>query len=376
MARRSEPWFREGRDKWYVWHEGKQVPLAADKDEAFEKWHDLMALSRVTTAGDKNPFSVVAEQFLDWIARNKKLKTLKVYKLHLQAFTDVHGDVQIRDLKAVHVDNLLKKHPGWGRSTQRSVMVCILTTLNWAVKQGIATKNPLSKRLDIPPIVSRGRDSVISNEDFEKMLAHANPRLKDLLIACRFSGTRPHMIATVTAKHFHETPFPSWVMEEHKTMDSGGPLTILLNPTLLALTKKLVAERPEGPLFLNNKGNPWTDTAWGKAMSGLRKKLKASGVKLSCTGIMYGFRHTFATEMLKKGVPEAHVAKMLGHKSTVMLSKHYSHLESEISTFMGHLRHLPAMPGEAADGGSQPAAVPVAPVVDETTGKPLECPAA
>ncbi len=256
MARRSEPWFREGRGKWYVWHDGRQVPLAADKAEAFERWHDLMSLSRVTTAGDKNPFSVVAEQFLDWIARNKKPKTLKVYTLHLQAFADVYGGVEVRDLKAVHVDHLLKKHPGWGKSTQRGVMVCILTALNWAVKQGIATTNPLAKRLDIPPIVSRGRTSMTSNDDFEKMLAHANPRLTDFLIACRFSGTRPHMVAAVTAKHFREAPYPSWVMEDHKTMDSGGPLIVVLNPTLVALTKKLTAERPEGPLFVNTKGNP------------------------------------------------------------------------------------------------------------------------
>jgi site-specific recombinase XerD len=375
MARRSEPWFRESRGKWYVWHDGRQVPLAAEEGEARDKWHDLMALSRVTTAGDKNPFSAVAEQFLDWTARNRKPKTLKAYTLHLQAFTDVHGNVQIRDLKPIHVDDLLKTHPGWGKSTQRSVLVCIQTCLNWAVNQGIATRNPLAKRLDIPAIVSRGRASMISNEDFEKMLAHANPALKDFLIACRFSGTRPHMVAAVTANHFHESPFPSWVMEEHKTMESGEPLVIVLNPTLVALTKRLVAERPDGPLFLNNRGNPWTDTAWGKAMCGLRKKLAAAKVTLSSTGIMYGFRHAFATEMLKCGVPEAHVAGMLGHKSTAMLSKHYSHLSSEIGTFMGHLRHLPAMPGVAAGSGSPPGAV-AAQGLDETTGRPLEGPAA
>jgi len=77
MARRSEPWFREGRGKWFVWHDGKQVPLAADKGEAIEKWHDLMSLSRVNTAGDKNPFLAVAEQFLDWIRWNKTEKDVQ-----------------------------------------------------------------------------------------------------------------------------------------------------------------------------------------------------------------------------------------------------------------------------------------------------------
>ena len=377
MARRSEPWFREGRGKWYVWHDGKQIPLAADEKEAYEKWHDLMALSRVTTAGDKNPFSAVAEQFLDWLSRNKTLKTYKAYRPHLQAFIAVHGDVPLRDLKAIHVDDLMKQHLGWGKSTQRGVMVCILTCLNWAVRQGIATKNPLTDKLDIPKIVSRGRDSVIPQADYEAMTAHANEPLRDFLTACRNSGTRPHMVAAVTAKHFHETPVPSWVFEQHKTVEeSGGPLVVLLNPTMIALTKRLMALRPEGPLFLNNKGNPWTDTAIGKAMAGLRKKLREKGVKLSSTGIMYGFRHTFATELLKKGVTEAQVAGMLGHTSTAMVSKHYSHLSGEFDTLAANLKHITALPCEAASVGSPPAAGAVGPNVDETTEKPLECPAA
>jgi integrase len=356
MARRSEPWYREERKAWYVWHEGRQVRLATDKDESYDKWHDLMSLSKVTTAGDKNSFKVVAEQFLDWINRNKKPKTYKVYRLHLQAFCDIHGDVELRDLKAIHVDALMKKNPHWGKSTRRGVMVCILTTLNWAVKQGIATRNPLAKKLDIPPIVSRGRDSVISPDDYEKLIVSANDRLRDFLVACRNSGTRPHIVAEVTAKHFHEAA-ECWVMPEHKTDSDGQPLVIHLNTTLLALTRRLVAERPEGPLFVNNKGNRWTDTAWGKAMAGLRQQFQEAGETISCTGIMYGFRHTYATDLLEQGVPETHVAGLLGHKSTAMLSKHYSHLSSKAQTLKAHLSHIKMMECEAqVEGGDTPPA--------------------
>src|SRR5437588_8213072 len=154
MARRSEPWFREERGQWYVWHQGRQLRLGPDKEEAFDQWHNLMALSRVTTAGDHNPFRAVAELFLDWISRTKKPKTYTTYRFHLEAFDEVHGDVKIRDLKPIHVDDVLKQNPDWGQSTVRGVMVCISTTLNWAVKQGITTRNPLTKRLDIPRIVS------------------------------------------------------------------------------------------------------------------------------------------------------------------------------------------------------------------------------
>jgi integrase len=43
----------------------------------------------------------------------------------------------------------------------------------------------------------------------------------------------------------------------------------------------------------------------------------------------YNFRHTWATRALATGVPAAHVAAMLGHTSTAMVSKNYGHLTEE-----------------------------------------------
>jgi integrase len=48
--------------------------------------------------------------------------------------------------------------------------------------------------------------------------------------------------------------------------------------------------------------------------------------KLVIDATAYGFRHSFATDALSNGVPEAHVAALLGHSSTTMLHRHYSHV--------------------------------------------------
>jgi integrase len=47
------------------------------------------------------------------------------------------------------------------------------------------------------------------------------------------------------------------------------------------------------------------------------------------TATAYGYRHTYATSALAKGVPDATVAALLGHSSTAMLHRHYSHLTSQ-----------------------------------------------
>ncbi len=230
-------------------------------------------------------------------------------------------------------------------------MVAVNTCLNWAVKQGFTTRNPLHRRLTIPAIVSRGgqKDVPIPPEDYAVMLAHANPNLRDFIIACRNTGTRPENVAAATAKDYHKEA-ACWVLGTHKTDEDGSSLVIHLNPTMVALTERLIAKYPEGPLFRNNQGNPWRDEVWGKAMAGLKKTLAAKGIKLKSRGIMYGFRHGVATDLLEAGVPEAHVAAILGHKSTVMIHKHYSHLTSRHAALKVHLEHIQPTAGEVTTG--------------------------
>ena len=46
--------------------------------------------------------------------------------------------------------------------------------------------------------------------------------------------------------------------------------------------------------------------------------------------IPYGYRHAFATAALSAGVPDAQVAALLGHSSTTMLHRYYSHLCGQV----------------------------------------------
>jgi site-specific recombinase XerD len=44
------------------------------------------------------------------------------------------------------------------------------------------------------------------------------------------------------------------------------------------------------------------------------------------SGTAARLRHSFATDALANGVPDAQVAELLGHSETAMLHEHYSHL--------------------------------------------------
>jgi integrase len=55
-----------------------------------------------------------------------------------------------------------------------------------------------------------------------------------------------------------------------------------------------------------------------------------AGKRLGARLLAYRYRHTFTTDALANGVPDAQVAALLGHSNTAMLHKHYSHLTARL----------------------------------------------
>jgi integrase len=116
------------------------------------------------------------------------------------------------------------------------------------------------------------------------------------------------------------------ILNQHKTAHhTGKPRIIILSPKAVELLKVEAEAHPEGALLRNGNGQPWKKDGIVLAM---RRASERAGVKATA----YGYRHTFATAALVKGVPDAHVAALLGHTTTAMLHKHYSHLTSQAQT--------------------------------------------
>ena len=123
----------------------------------------------------------------------------------------------------------------------------------------------------------------------------------------------------------------TWTFDKHKTAErTGKPRVVYLTPAMVDLCRRLVAENPEGPIFLNTKGRSWNRNSIRCRFRNIRAKLKLDdGV------VAYALRHTYITDGLANGVPIADMAELVGHASTEMISKHYSHLNQKIE----HLRN-------------------------------------
>jgi integrase len=329
MARSVEgPWYRASKDGWYVTHEGRSVSLKvrgkANRGEALKAWHRLMAgvelrpdKTKPTPTPEAAPLTMkqLADAFLAARKGVVKADTHAVYQSRIHAAVDAFHEVPDADAftRWLHALTL-------SQSSKSSIAGIVMAATRWGTMAGLLPADPL-KWVKKPPITSRGSKALVSDEAHAKVMAVAGPELRIMLTLLRETGARPGELARITAKDV-DTANGVAVLADHKTAHhTGKPRLLILTPQAVALLRPLMDERPEGPLLRNALGNPWTKDAIGHAM---RRVCERIGVK----AIAYGYRHTFATEALAAGVPDATVAALLGHCDTSMIHRHYSHLSS------------------------------------------------
>ena len=124
----------------------------------------------------------------------------------------------------------------------------------------------------------------------------------------------------------------------------------MFTTTVVELCRSLAGQFPVGPLFRRASGRAFPEAYYlPRLLRSLRKKL---GLPVTLTP--YSYRHGFATDALARGVPDAHVAELLGHTSTAMLHRHYAHLGAKAVVLMESLRAVhedAGRPHDRKDGG-------------------------
>lgn len=338
MARHVEgPWFRTDKNGWYATVTGKKVALKVkgqdNRTEAVRAWHRLMGglpTEHVTplvpvpppqTNPAPNSLTVgeLADLFLDDAAARLKPLTVGQYRTDLDLFRSRFGDTTADRVAPADVSRWL--HAMAVCDTTKSIRIrSVSAAFGWGVRCGLIAENPI-KRVSKPRIRSRGKEAVVSPEVREKLWAKASPAFRRVLTVLHGTGCRPGEAGVITAADFD--PANGVVrLERHKSDRHGQPRLIFVPTDVAVLLSELAVQHPTGPLLRTQAGRPWTGRTITTAMQNLKKR---SGVK----AMAYGFRHGFATDALVKGLPDAQVAALLGHSSTTMLHKHYSHLTGQ-----------------------------------------------
>jgi integrase/recombinase XerC len=321
MSRASRPWFRSAANAWYATLGGRKVSLGVsgrnNKADAIRAWHKLMSEGRQPKPEPRASVTVerVIDDFLADAEARVSPECLRQYRKHLLPFAQKHGS-RLADALTVTDAETYARKPEWSSTYRANFLAALVTAFRCAERSQLLGRNPLIG-IRKPPKASRGASALISADEHARLVAHADPIFGAYLKLLWLTGARPGEIAGLRAEDVDHVQGIA-ILSEHKCSHLGKIRVLFLSAEALAVIRGLGVE--SGLLFPGEDGQRLTAQAIGCR---LRRLCRRAGVR-HC--IAYGLRHTFATDALSNGVPDAQVAALLGHSGTAMLHRHYSHL--------------------------------------------------
>ena len=316
MARTPKPWFWKKRGAWFVTIDGCRHNLGPDKDDAIQLFHELMAKPQKRAVSSDSVLGII-DAFLDWTKRHRAQGTYDWYLGFCQSFSDsIPASLRVTALKPYHVQNWLDARNGDSQSTKRACVTAVKRAFHWAEQQGYIDRSPIA-HIEKPQAGTR--EQVVSSKEYESIVSEASDEeFRELVTTAWEIGPRPQELVRVEARHV-DLGNSRWVFPKQEAKIKTHPRVVYLTKEALEITKRRMAECPDGPLFRNVDGKPWNKSAVNSRFVRLRKKVG----KKYC---LYAFRHSFATRLLEAGVDSLTVAILLGHQDPSMLAKVYQHL--------------------------------------------------
>ncbi|TWT57908.1 site-specific tyrosine recombinase XerC [Thalassoglobus neptunius] len=371
----SQPWYRKARKAWFVTLNGKQIRLGESKKEAFAKYRVL--LNEPTTRQVQTASLVgIIDAFLEWVQKNRSEATYEWYRYRLQRFAQKYPDLRASDLKPYHVELWADQYKH-SQTSRRNYLRSVKRCLKWAKKQGYIDGSPISD-LEVPS--AEHRELALDAEQFQELLTFVrSPELRDLLVVSWETGCRPQESLRVEARHV-DLENQRWIFPKSESKMKRLSRVVYLSKTALEITRRLKEQHPEGKLFRNANGKPWSKDSVNCAFDAIRfrmaqaemerrgevisneviatfvptlsptrkvngelviksegelrseakrKLLAKRAVELVPRYSLYVLRHSFATRALKNGIDSMTVALLLGHKDASVLARVYQHLNQD-----------------------------------------------
>ena len=319
-----------GKVQYYCKINYRQVVLGSDLKVA---QRELVRLA-MQHAGNQAPidgasprFHTLAYEWLNWIRMNRKPNT---YDQHLRVMTmfleTIPIDTRVDEIKRHHVLDWVESVPGWSNGGRTQGICTVHACLSWACKRDKITYNPIA---EIERPEKGHRETIVTDEQKQLILASITDKaFRDFFVFCVEQGVRPHEARTVQASQIDLVGgMIVFARDEHKTGDKTRKSRLIyLTPTSINLLRSLVAKWTTGPVFRDERGQPWTRHTIHRRFRKLRTLHKDALPKDLSS---YVLRHTYVTEALAAGISDTVIAELVGHADPTMIQRVYGHMRKK-----------------------------------------------
>lgn len=265
------------------------------------------------------------ESYLADVSERCEPKTLKSYEGRLKKLRERYGHKRVDDLKEKHVrkwlDIALTRPDGrdYAPDTIR------LTVTAWDQLQ----KHMLALELISEPIFEYGkkpggrrRNRIPTKAEQAKLFREAirtgREQFAQIFRCLRLCGARPGELVSADIPNY-ERDRGLIVLNKHKTAKkTGQPREIGVGRIMARILGRLIGERVEGPIFLDEKQKRWTVEKLSRIYTSLRERLGFSKEL-----VLYCARHEHGTALCKSlGIHAAQHS--LGHRD-ITTTQRYVH---------------------------------------------------
>ncbi|HKI37661.1 MAG TPA: tyrosine-type recombinase/integrase [Gemmataceae bacterium] len=178
--------------------------------------------------------------------------------------------------------------------------------------------------MHVRPGTVGSRERYLTPEERTRVHEAVRGAFSEYVFVLEQTGARPFSEAAKVTAADVDFVAGTWTLAKWKNSKKlkGKKRTVYLVEPVLELMRKLVACYPEGPLFRNRIGQPWTRQA-------LTARFRKLGETLGIAGLSaYAFRTADITDALSRGVPVAVVAELCG-TSIQTINKHYAKIDKK-----------------------------------------------
>ncbi len=344
-----QPRWKKSHKCYYVRLKGKFHRLDPDERKAYQIYSELLSRYKLDEGLTPKASLTVRElllMFLDWTEKHKAGDTYLWYRKYILGTCGKTGKYKdagfanyvspqllVRDLKPHHLrDWLDERYPNANEATRAGAIRAIKRAFNWASDdaddcRGYIDENPLRKVKAKTPKEGRGEVAYLLPEQWQQVVEAVKSGQKDFevqafldyITVLRLTGCRPQEIRIVEARHL-DTDTKEWKFSKQESKGRQVRRVVpVSHPLALQICRKLAMRYPEGPIFRNSDGKPWTNYAVACRCTRLSAKL---GFRV----FAYAIRHTFASDAIIAGVDLITIARIMGHADLTMLNRIYQHV--------------------------------------------------
>ncbi len=183
------------------------------------------------------------------------------------------------------------------------------------------------KKQDLEKPAVGQRERIATDAEVAEILNLANPGWIRLYQALRFTGARPGELISALIEKIDPAgpPFTNAVIvvEKHKTArKTGKPRKIPIGSHVAGIIAESVGDRQRGPIFLDDKGNPWNVPRASRIFRKIRQQLQ-----LPTEIVFYCTRHEFGSKVAATGGINT-AKELLGH-TDIKTTQRYIHLSQQ-----------------------------------------------